>query len=67
MLRPITSLIEELTQLWTDWMSYHHKANDEKLSYADRRKAGMKCEELQRSRYKLLEQMDSEFDKLIDQ
>jgi hypothetical protein len=50
--------IEALTFLWHTWIKSHHIANDPEHSIADRRKAGMICEELQRERQNLIDQID---------
>lgn len=61
----LTSLIEKLINMWSDWMKYHYIANDHTLSYKERRAAGEKCEDLQIVRYKLLADIDDVFNECI--
>ncbi len=61
----ISNLIEELTLLWIGWMKHHNASNNPTMVMKDRRLNGAECEKLQRRRQEILEEINSEFSRLL--
>ena len=62
----LTDLIEELTDLWLNWMRAHNACNKPSLSLEERRANGEECENLQRRRQQILIELNEEFDKVLN-
>ena len=70
MLKPIknnrnfSTYVELLTFLWLRWINNHELSNNDSLSYSKRRKAGIRCENIQKIREKTIKEFNIYLDKL---
>jgi|TARA_R110001583_G_scaffold166986_1_gene319816 hypothetical protein len=65
-IEPFNSLVEDLILVWGSWMKNHYISNDSSLSFAERRKGGETCEELQARRQQLLCEIDEVFNSMCN-
>lgn len=64
-LRSLSRYIEILTYLWLKWITNHEKANNPYLSMKIRRSSAVRCEKMQRLRYRIISDINIVFDNEI--
>jgi hypothetical protein len=60
--REISDYVSLLTYVWIKWIDNHVKSNDVKNDLLIRRKSGERCENLQRIRQKIIQQINKNFE-----
>lgn len=63
--RTINNYVEILTYIWLKWIKNHQNCNNVNLSYKERRKAGQRCELIQKIRQTIITKINKEFDLLL--
>jgi hypothetical protein len=59
------ALVEELTALWLKWMANHNISNNREYDLNKRRQAGSECENLQRRRQIIIQDLNTLFNDTI--
>lgn len=54
-----------LVFVWFKWMANHERANNTDLSFTKRRYAGLRCEQLQFIRQRLIREINNSFEEKI--
>lgn len=60
--RAINDCIKILVYVWFKWMHNHERANNASLSFSQRRFAGLRCEQLQFIRQRVIKEINYIFE-----
>jgi hypothetical protein len=63
----IKNRILELTHIWLSWNSFHKGSIDSKLNLKRRRDCGEHCGLMLKSRIEVIQDLDAEFERLLNE
>jgi len=61
----LSNLVENLIEIWSQWMHYHKISNDYTKTTTVRRDAGLMCHNLINKRWDVIYKIDKYFDKKV--